>query len=130
MGQPFIALEKSKKKHKEHLRPKKCYFPGCKETFYGTGKSKFCMEHRKRKYRKVIDAGKSERKKKEEELLSFNQIIKHDYKENTLVELTCQLEGCGNTFEVKLSDGIYVYPKFCSEHRNEYRRTIFLKQLG
>jgi hypothetical protein len=44
--------------------------------------------------------------------------------------LNCDLEGCDNQFEVKIYPRQYVYPKYCPEHRNEYRRIRHLSRIG
>lgn len=126
MSVPFIVPKKSGKKHCEKLRPKKCGFPGCKVVFMGTGKSRYCIEHRHRKYRKIIDADKIFAKKAEEEARNPNQTIKHTYTNPTMLLMKCKLEGCNKEFEVKIFPSVYVYPKFCKEHRNEYKRNLFV----
>jgi hypothetical protein len=44
--------------------------------------------------------------------------------------LNCALEGCDNQFEVKIYPRQYIYPKYCPEHRNEYKRIRHLRQIG
>jgi hypothetical protein len=44
--------------------------------------------------------------------------------------MTCALEGCEHQFEVKVYPRQYVYPKYCPEHRNEYRRVRHLELIG
>ncbi len=44
--------------------------------------------------------------------------------------LNCALEGCDHQFEVKIYPRQYVYPKYCPEHRNEYRRIRQLQAIG
>ena len=44
--------------------------------------------------------------------------------------LNCHLEECDNQFEVKIFPRQYVYPKYCPEHRNEYRRIRHLHAIG
>jgi len=129
MSTPFIVPTKKDGKHREKLKIKKCAFPGCKKSFEGTGKSRYCEEHRQRKYRKLIDAGKAEAKKAEEEARSPNQNIKHSYTSPVCVKMECKLEGCGQEFEVKIFPNVYVYPKFCSEHRNEFKRKMFTEKM-
>lgn len=127
MSTPFIVPKKSSTIHNEKLQEKKCAFPGCKKSFKGTGKSRYCPEHRKRKYRKIIDAGKKEAKLAEEEIKNPNQTLKHQYTDSIIVSMKCKLEGCNNNFDIKVIPNIFVYPKFCPDHRNEYKRNLFLK---
>jgi len=131
MSEPFIVPKKEGDLHLEKLKRKNCAFPGCKVIEAMTGKGRYCQEHRKRKYRKVIDEGKVEKKKADEETnnLNQNQIIKHDFNDSVKMVLPCQLEGCQEEFTVVVYPKIFVYPKFCKEHRNEFRRELHLKRL-
>jgi len=115
-----------KRKKKEKLVEKTCAFPKCDKIFYGTGASRYCKEHRSRKYRKIIDKTVV-KKRKIINNLDTNQTIEHSYNEVQKVLFTCALEGCNNTFEVKIFPKIFVYPKYCAEHRNHYKRERFLK---
>jgi len=130
MGTPFIVPKKSGKQHREKLQSKKCSFPGCKTVFMGTGKSRYCTEHRQRKYRKLIDAEKVAAKKAEEEARNPNQTIKHNYTNPVCVMMKCKLEGCNEEFEIKVFPSIYVYPKYCKEHRNEHKRKMFTTKFS
>ena len=124
----IIIPKKTKKKHREKLYLKKCAFPGCNITQSMTARACYCDEHRHRKYRKIIDAGKIEKKKAEEEARSANQIINHDYDESHIVKMNCKLLGCSNSFEIKIIPNIFCYPKYCPDHRNEYKRKMFLNK--
>jgi len=44
--------------------------------------------------------------------------------------LSCALEGCDHQFEVKVYPRQYIYPKYCPDHRNEYKRVRHLQQIG
>jgi len=92
-----------------------------------TGRGKYCTEHKKRKYRKIIDAGKIEAKRAAAAALSPNQTLKHHYNEAIILSMKCQLPGCENEFEIKVFPNIFLYPKYCPEHRNEYKRQRFLE---
>jgi len=121
-------IEIPRRKKNEKLVQKPCQFPGCDKEFMGTGKSKYCHEHRARKYRKIIDADKEIRKKAEEDAKNPNQRIEHNYTQTHVILMDCKLEGCGQTFEIKILPHTYVYPKYCPEHRNEFKRKNFLRQ--
>jgi hypothetical protein len=127
MGELSLA-KRSKKNHNEKTKLKQCAFPGCKEAFHGVGRSRYCNEHRDRKYRKIIDAPKIAQKKAEEESKGYNQNIKHTYVNTQTVEMKCSLDGCKNTYIIQITPHVYVYPKYCEEHRNEYRRKRFKVQ--
>jgi len=127
MSVPFIVPKKSGKQHCEKLKFKKCAFPGCKIKQKMTGKGKFCTEHRHRKYRKIIDAAKIATKKAEEESRNPNQTIMHSYTNPVIIKANCKLPGCNNEFKIKIFPNIFVYPKMCPDHRNEYKRNLFIK---
>jgi hypothetical protein len=126
MGIDFIVPQKKGKQHKEPLKKKHCGFPGCSKTFKGTGKSRYCVKHRHRKYRKIIDAKKINAKKIEEEILSPNQTIKHAYNDPIILMMKCKLPGCENKFEIKVFPSVFIYPKYCKDHRNEHKRNMFI----
>jgi hypothetical protein len=107
---------------------KKCEFKGCKEKYTGNIINKYCPEHRKQKYRKFIDKDKIREKKEIKELSNPNQLIKHTYKQPTVIQGTCQLKGCGANFDLLIIPKTYIYPRFCQEHRCEYKRYRFLEQ--
>jgi hypothetical protein len=120
-----IPKDKSKRKRNEILKTKKCSFPGCEVTFEGTGKSKYCLEHCLKKYRKIIDEDKNNKEKLK--LLSSNQLIEHDYITPVVLDLKCALEDCNNHFEIILLPRVNVYPQYCEAHRNVYKRTFFVQ---
>lgn len=128
MSTNFILPKTSITEHREKLQKKHCAFTGCKEIFMGTGKSKYCVEHRKRKYRKAIDADKVAKQKAEEENKNPNQTIKHKYTDSTTVVMECALKGCSEKFTIQVLPNTYVYPKYCKHHRNEHKRKIFINE--
>jgi len=107
----------------QKFKEKVCQYPDCKKTFHGIHISKYCVEHRKDKYR-------IRKRTKPEDVNLKNQMIQHKY--TTVVEQTmnCALKQCDNQFTIKIFPRQYVYPKFCSEHRNEYKRERHLRQIG
>lgn len=126
MGKSFIVPKKSGKQHREPLKLKKCAFPGCEIAEPMTGKGCYCLIHRDRKYRKIIDAEKVVIKKAAEEALNPNQTINHKYTNPVLLMMKCQVPGCEQEFEVKIFPNVFLYPKYCIEHRNEYKRKRFI----
>lgn len=113
-------------KKNEKMKEKRCAFPNCEELFIGTGKAKYCHEHRKRKYRKIIDKNKA--KKNNLSLQNVNLTIKHTYSSPTTYRVKCAC--CDKEFDIVLYPNVYVYPKFCSEHRNEFKRNFYMKLHG
>jgi hypothetical protein len=119
--------QKRKSKKVEQLN-KICKFPGCNKAYVGTGKSVYCLEHRQRKYRKIIDFDKHQTAKKEEELKNSNQTIKNKVSEPQTIIQKCALKNCNNTFEIRIIHNIKVYPKYCECHRNEWKRKVFMEK--
>ena len=68
-------------------------------------------------------------KRKSEKPSIKNQIIKENFKTVETFKCTCALEGCNEIFEIKIYPKIYVYPKYCPDHRQEYRRKNHLRML-
>ena len=113
---------------KKRLMNKVCCYPDCTEEFMGVGKAKYCEEHKKPVYRKIIDADRIQAKKDYIKNNNFNQVIDHKLAKCQLSVLKCELEGCENEFKVLLIPNVTVYPKFCEEHRQEHKRKIFLEK--
>jgi hypothetical protein len=44
--------------------------------------------------------------------------------------MNCALEQCESQFTIKIFPRQYVYPKFCQDHRNEYKRERHLRMIG
>jgi len=105
---------------REELKPKPCQYVGCKKWYRGTGFSKYCMEHRKREYHKPI---KSEKKED-----NVNLKYEHIDIESSIVTMKCNLDGCKKEYQVQILPGVFVYPRYCEEHRNEHKRKIFLNK--
>jgi hypothetical protein len=107
----------------QKFKEKICMYPGCGKVFYGIHISKYCVEHRKDRYR-------IRKRTKPEDVNLKNQTIQHKY--TTVVEQTmnCALIQCNNQFTTKIFPRQYIYPKFCPEHRNEYKRERHLRQIG
>jgi hypothetical protein len=107
----------------QKFKEKICMYPGCGKVFHGIHISKYCVEHRKDRYR-------IRKRTKPEDVNLKNQTISHKY--TTVVEQTmnCALEQCENQFTIKIFPRLYVYPKFCHDHRNEYKRERHLRQIG
>jgi len=127
MSTSFIVPMKKGDQHRETLIIKKCAFPGCQIKEPMTGKGRYCQIHRQRKYRKIIDADKIAAKEAEEEARNPNQTIKHSYTSPVCIMMKCKLDGCQNEFEVKILPSIYIYPRYCQDHRNDFKRALFIK---
>jgi hypothetical protein len=125
--------QRTKTRHGEHLKEKKCNFPGCDTMYHGTGASRFCLKHREKKYRKIIDESNNVRRSKntilKKKTENPNQYIKHTFWETQTVQMNCALEGCCNIFSVDIIQGVDVYRKYCDKHLNEYQRELFTQRL-
>lgn len=119
----IVPKDKSKTKRQEKRIEKKCDFTGCNVIELMTARGKFCKEHKKPKYRKIIDQNKNRKKD-----LSFNSNIqiKHKYDEVTVVKRPCNT--CGDDYEIKLFPKIYIYSGNCAEHQNPYKRNLYMNK--
>jgi hypothetical protein len=59
-----------------------------------------------------------------------NQIILHNFKESVNRMVGCQLLGCCQSFSLTLIPNQILYPKYCKEHRSEFRRQNYLRQFA
>lgn len=114
-----MQLPKYKKKKREKL--KICQEPGCGKEFWGHPIAKYCELHRDIRFRQ-------RRRRVYESVDVKNQIFNHKFHEVTDVEFACQLPGCGRKYKIRVFPKQYVYPKYCEEHRNEFRRESFLRE--
>lgn len=57
-----------------------------------------------------------------------NQIITHNFHAPQIQVSDCALRGCCNKFALTLLPNQWVYPKYCPDHRSEFRRLHFLAQ--
>jgi len=120
----FINTTVGKKKKTKKV----CKFPGCGKKFDGIGPAKYCTEHRKPKYRSVLN--KMLQKKKKDlftKVESSNQEIRHNYSSSVKLMMECGLDGCSEQFELLLLPRTFIYPKYCSKHRNAHKREMFKK---
>ncbi len=111
-----MQLPKYKKKKREKL--KICQEPGCGKEFWGHPIAKYCELHRDIRFR-------TRRRRVYENVDVKNQVFTHKFHEVTDIEFTCQLPGCGRRYKISVFPKQYVYPKFCEEHRNEFKRESF-----
>ena len=119
----MIMLPKWSKKRIDRSRIKICKEPGCELEFIGHWTAKYCPAHKDPRSRKRDRGIKAPYK-------HFNQEFKHTYTNTPELEFTCALAGCNNKFKMRLYHGQYVYPKYCEEHRSEYRRSFFSQKKG
>jgi hypothetical protein len=105
----------------QKMKLKTCVFPGCDVEFIGRGKAKYCEEHRKAKYRKELY-------KKNDNTGGGIIVIEHDEVYAKPIIRKCNLVGCPNDYEIVLIPRLYEYSNYCEDHRNEFKREMFLKR--
>lgn len=118
-----LDTKKNCRSKNQDMKLKSCQFPKCKTKFLGRGKTKYCDEHRKQKYKKIlyqrpISNGIGE----------ANVIIKHKCSTATKIIKECDLDNCNCQYEITLIPNQIIYPKFCIEHRNKFKRDYFVMQ--
>ena len=42
----------------------------------------------------------------------------------------CCLEGCNELFTIRVFPKQYIYPRFCEEHRNDFKRANYLRIIS
>jgi len=103
-----------------------CQEPGCEKEYVGDYMRKFCNFHSDPKMRK-----RTPRHDRPGQY-DGSQILVNREKIEVEMKIPCGLEGCDNTFtrlvkpfHKKPGHPSNVYPKFCKEHRNAYKRFVF-----
>jgi hypothetical protein len=100
-----------------------CEYPGCDTMFVGgSGRAKYCDEHKKKKYFNELYHSKY---KEKHELNNQNQVIQHAFVYPVIRVQRC--ECCGKKFKIKILPRVYHYPKYCEEHVNEHKRNLYNK---
>jgi hypothetical protein len=62
-------------------------------------------------------------------VLRNNRILLHNYRAEAMKDCRCLLEGCDRVFPIVLIPNQALYPKYCKEHRTEWRREIHRQRL-
>ena len=114
-----VKVQLPKYKKKKRIKLKICQY--CGKEFWGHPIAKYCELHRDVKQREKT-------KKPTEPLDANNRVFEHEYLEVVEQEFTCELDGCGKTFMVKVFPKQFVYPRYCDEHRNEFKRRNWIRQ--
>jgi hypothetical protein len=130
MAKAQLATSPQSRGRKMPKKEKQCQFPGCTTTFMGIGAARYCEEHKTPEARKIMNeirAKEREQSAAKDRPNNSNKIIKHNYSVATTVTEKCI---CGKEYEVTLFPGVEIYPKYCEEHRNPFRRDQLLKKLG
>ena len=112
-------MQLPKYKKKKRIKLKICQY--CGKEFWGHPIAKYCELHRDVKQREKT-------KKSPEPGDSNNRTYSHEFIEVLEENWICELDGCGKSYVVKVFPKQYVYPRFCEEHRNEFRRRNWIRQ--
>lgn len=112
--------EKNTRSKDQKMKVKFCSFPKCGTEFIGRGKAKYCDEHKKQKYKKILY-----QKNKNKGIGDANVYIKHSNLDSLRIIRSCALDGCDIEYEINLIPNQSIYPKYCDDHRNEYKREFF-----
>ena len=116
-------MQLPKYKKKKRIKLKICQEPGCSREFWGHPIAKYCELHRDIKQRQ-------KQKKSMDSIESKNIIFRHNYTESMDLTFKCCLEGCDEKFTIKVFPKQTVYPRFCMEHRNDFKRENFLRIMA
>ena len=107
---------------KKRVKFKVCLEPGCGKDFWGHPIAKYCEEHRDIKCRvKPIKESISTE--------DLNLVLSYNNEEPEDKILQCSLDGCNTPYSVHLIPKQTIYPRYCQEHRNEFKRNLFIKNL-
>lgn len=112
-------MQLPKYKKKKRIKLKICQY--CGKEFWGHPIAKYCELHRDVKQREKT-------KKSPEPGDSNNKTHQHDFIEVVEESWICELDGCSKEYTVKIFPKQFVYPRFCEEHRNEFRRRNWARQ--
>ena len=113
-------MQLPKYKKKKRIKLKVCQEPGCAREFWGHPIAKYCELHRDIKQR-------AKHKKEFESVDVKNMVFKHNYTEVLDLDFLCCLQGCSQKYVIKVFPKQFVYPRYCIEHRNDFRRSNFIR---
>jgi len=117
-----------KNKRKRKVVEKVCQFPGCDKIYYGLSFSKYCEHHRQSHFVHKLCKKRGNRWYQRVDFPDETMIIKSKTCEHR--KQKCGLDGCSNTFKIYVQPSIKSYPKYCEEHRNEYKRKLFTERMN
>lgn len=104
-----------------------CALIGCGNTFIGPPQQKYCDDPRCREARRIL-ANKKKRSRVDNEADNL-KLSKGKFPTGTILRIQCSATGlagrCSKRFLVYYEAKRTVYPKYCEEHRNEYKRKRF-----
>ena len=111
-------MQLPKYKKKKRIKLKVCQ--ECGKEFWGHPIAKYCELHRDIKQRQ-------KQKKDVESIESKNMVFRHNYVDVVEASFKCCLDGCDSLFRISIFPKQLVYPRFCDAHRNDFRRSNFIR---
>ena len=99
-----------------------CKYPGCGDSFKGHPRRLYCDTHKDPKERPLLH---KDRRRIPTDPGKDNWVFKHEYHMQATVRHNCALDGCQKEFTIRVIPKQYIYPKYCTEHRSEFKRKIF-----
>lgn len=103
-----------------------CEYPGCGAEYITTHNgTKYCDAHRTQADRPLVWKEQQARARAERDA---NLHIAKPGNEARRVVAKCGLAGCSRTYAYTVLPRLHVYPKYCPEHRTEYRRMLYAKR--
>jgi hypothetical protein len=106
----------------------------CNSKFTGNQFQRYCKKCKLEKT-KISKKGKNPTFSKSHNIVlnkdKLNRIVKNKHR---TLNIRCHARNknnvrCSNTFQITIDKRTKDYPKYCEYHRNEYKRSLFMKEI-
>jgi hypothetical protein len=124
-GEKIAMPQWADKKNRIKFKNKLCVI--CGKEFFGHAVRKYCDFHLSEKNADRVKLRNEYRLRILGRHENANQENTFNNKEVLKVRISCGLEKCGKIFETLIFPKQAVIPKFCEDHRSEFRRKNFLR---
>jgi len=114
-----MQLPQYQKKNRSVL--KICREPGCGKQYVGHPISKYCEYHR-------VLGNRTRKVQVYEKVNVKNFVFDHNFTEVANIQRVCDVPGCGKEYAIKVLPKQHVYPRYCEEHRNDFKRQRFVER--
>lgn len=109
---------------------KECEFPGCTNIFSGTVFQRYCNDERCKEIRRQLHSTAKKPKMENPNRIIDAKRYGPRLKHNQLLNIRCRAingvgKRCSNVIHVLFDKRRKVYPNFCKEHTNSYRRNRY-----
>lgn len=122
--------------NKKKLSWKPCEFFGCTNTFYGSQFQHYCIDERCKLARQDnwVD-GKKYIDPDVKNIILSKSLFNKKIKSGSAIKIKCRAKNgdnhrCSKTFIIVYDKNKEIYPMFCPEHRNAFKRKRFLLKQG